>query len=333
MNPTLHTAKATLKLTRRLRRLRSSEAMRAMVRETRLTPDMFVLPLFVCEGEGIRREVSSMPGVFNLSVDEAVREATAAKGDGIRAVLLFGLPEQKDDIGSSAYDPEAPVQSAVRALKAAAPDMLVITDVCLCEYTDHGHCGIVIDDEIANDQTVEQLVRTAVSHAAAGADIVAPSDMMDGRIGAIRHALDERSFENVAVMSYAAKYCSAFYGPFREAAASAPKFGDRRSHQMDPANALEALREVEQDIEEGADIVMVKPALPYLDVITRVKERFQYPTAAYQVSGEYAMLKAAARNGWIDERRAMLESLTAIHRAGADIIITYYAREAAQMLR
>jgi porphobilinogen synthase len=333
MNPTLHTVKATLKLTRRLRRLRSSEAMRAIVRETRLTPDMFVLPLFVCEGEGIRREVSSMPGVFNLSVDEAVREATAAKGDGIRAVLLFGLPERKDDIGSSAYDPEAPVQSAVRALKATAPEMLVITDVCLCEYTDHGHCGIVIDDEIANDQTVEQLVRTAASHAAAGADIVAPSDMMDGRIGAIRQALDERSFENVALMSYAAKYCSAFYGPFREAAASAPKFGDRRSHQMDPANALEALREVEQDIEEGADIVMVKPALPYLDVITRVKERFQYPTAAYQVSGEYAMLKAAARNGWIDERRAMLESLTAIHRAGADIIITYYAREAARMLR
>ena len=333
MNPTLHTAKSTLNLTRRLRRLRSSEAMRAMVRETRLSPDMFVLPLFVCEGEGVRREVSSMPGVFNLSVDEAVREATAANADGIRAVLLFGLPDQKDDIGSGAYDPEAPVQSAVRALKAAAPEMLVITDVCLCEYTDHGHCGIVLDEEIANDQTVEQLVRAAVSHAAAGADIVAPSDMMDGRVGAIRRALDERGFENVAVMSYAAKYCSAFYGPFREAAASAPQFGDRRSHQMDPANALEALREVEQDLAEGADIVMVKPALPYLDVIARVKERFQYPTAAYQVSGEYAMLKAAARNGWIDERRAMFESLTAIHRAGADIIITYYAREAARALR
>jgi porphobilinogen synthase len=333
MNPTLHTARATMKLTRRLRRLRSSDAMRAMVRETRLSPDMFVLPLFVCEGEGVRREVGSMPGVFNLSVDEAVREATAAKADGIRAVLLFGLPDHKDDIGSSAYDAEAPVQSAVRALKAAEPEMLIITDVCLCEYTDHGHCGIVIDEEIANDQTVEQLVRTAVSHAAAGADIVAPSDMMDGRVGAIRQALDERSFENVALMSYAAKYCSAFYGPFREAADSAPKFGDRRSHQMDPANALEALREVEQDIAEGADIVMVKPAMPYLDVITRVKERFQYPTAAYQVSGEYAMLKAAARNGWIDERRAMLESLTAIHRAGADIIVTYYAREAARLLR
>src|SRR5687767_9965208 len=332
MNPTLHTVKATLKLTRRLRRLRTSEAMRAMVRETRLTPDMFVLPLFVCEGEGVRREVSSMPGVFNLSVDEAVREATAARGDGIRSVLLFGLPEHKDDIGSSAYDPEAPVQSAVRALKAGVPDLLVMTDVCLCEYTDHGHCGIVIDEEIANDQTVEQLVRAAVSHAAAGADIVAPSDMMDGRVGAIRQALDERSLENVAIVSYAAKYCSAFYGPFREAAASAPQFGDRRSHQMDPANALEALREVEQDIEEGADIVMVKPALPYLDVITRVKEQFGYPTAAYHVSGEYAMLKAAARNGWIDERRAMLETLTAIRRAGADIIITYYARDAARAL-
>jgi porphobilinogen synthase len=333
MNPTLHTARATLKLTHRLRRLRTSEAMRALVRETRLSPDMFVLPLFVCEGEGVRREVSSMPGVCNLSVDEAVREATAAKSDGIRSVLLFGLPEHKDDIGSSAYDPEAPVQSAVRAIKAGVPDMLVMTDVCLCEYTDHGHCGIVIDEEIANDQTVEQLVRAAVSHAAAGADIVAPSDMMDGRVGAIRQALDERSLENVAIVSYAAKYCSAFYGPFREAAASAPQFGDRRSHQMDPANALEALREVEQDIEEGADIVMVKPALPYLDVITRVKERFGFPTAAYQVSGEYAMLKAAARNGWIDERRAMLESLTAIRRAGADIIITYYAREAARALR
>jgi porphobilinogen synthase len=319
-----------LKLTRRLRRLRTSDAMRALVRETRLSPDLFVLPLFVCEGEGVRREVASMPGVFNLSVDESVREVAAAHADGIRAVLLFGLPAQKDDVGSSASDPEAPVQSAVRAIKAAVPEVLVITDVCLCEYTDHGHCGIVIDDEIANDPTVDQLVRAATSHAAAGADIVAPSDMMDGRVGAIRQALDDRGFENVAIMSYAAKYCSAFYGPFREAAGSAPQFGDRRSHQMDPANALEALREVEQDIAEGADIVMVKPALAYLDVITRVKEKFQYPTAAYQVSGEYSMLKAAARNGWIDERRAMLETLTAIRRAGADIIITYYAREAAR---
>src|SRR5438309_6689392 len=325
-------AQSTLTLTRRLRRLRRSAAMRALVQETRLSPEMFVLPLFVCEGEGVRREVSSMPGVFNLSVDEAVKEAEGAKADGVNSVLLFGLPDRKDDIGSLAYDPEAPVQTAIRAIKRALPDVLVVTDVCLCEYTDHGHCGIVIDDEIANDPTVDQLVRTAVSHAAAGADIVAPSDMMDGRVGAIRSALDERGFEETAIMSYAAKYCSAFYGPFREAAASAPRFGDRRSHQMDPANAREAIREVEQDIQEGADIVMVKPALPYLDVIARVKDAFGYPTAAYHVSGEYAMLKAAARNGWIDERRAMLETLTGIRRAGADIIVTYYAREAARAL-
>jgi porphobilinogen synthase len=321
-----------LTLTRRLRRLRRSPALRALVRETRLSPDMFVLPLFVCEGEGVRREVSSMPGVFNLSVDEAVKEAAAANADGVKGVILFGLPDAKDDIGSLAYDPEAPVQCAIRALKRDVPDVLVMTDVCLCEYTDHGHCGIVIDDEIANDPTVDQLVRVAVSHAAAGADIVAPSDMMDGRVGAIRAALDERGFENTAIMAYAAKYCSAFYGPFREAAASTPSFGDRRSHQMDPANAAEALREVEQDIAEGADIVMVKPAVTYLDVIARVKEAFHYPTAAYHVSGEYAMLKAAARNGWIDEPRAMLETLTSIHRAGADIIITYYARDAARAI-
>jgi porphobilinogen synthase len=323
---------AAFGVTRRLRRLRRSEAMRALVRETRLSPDMLVMPLFVCGGEGVRREVPSMPGVFNLSVDEAVRETAGAVADGIRSVLLFGLPDQKDDIGSAAYDPEAPVQSAVRAIKRELPDVLVITDVCLCEYTDHGHCGIVIDQEIANDPTVDQLIRAAVSHAAAGADVVAPSDMMDGRVAAIRHALDERGFENTALMSYAAKYCSAFYGPFRDAAASAPRFGDRRSHQMDPANALEALREVEQDIEEGADIVMVKPALAYLDVIARVKDTFGYPTAAYQVSGEYSMLKAAARSGWIDEPRAMLECLTAIRRAGADIIITYYARDAARAI-
>jgi porphobilinogen synthase len=303
-----------------------------MVRETRLSPDMFILPLFVCEGEGVRREVSSMPGVFNLSVDEAVRETAAARADGIKSVLLFGLPDHKDDVGSAAYDSEAPVQAAIRAIKREVPDSLVITDVCLCEYTDHGHCGIIVDGEITNDPSVEQLVRAAASHATAGADIVAPSDMMDGRVGAIREALDDRGFENVAIMSYAAKYCSAFYGPFRDAAASAPKFGDRRSHQMDPGNALEALREVEQDIEEGADIVMVKPALPYLDVITRVKDTFGYPTAAYQVSGEYSMIKAAARNGWIDERRAMFETLTAIKRAGADMVITYYAREIARAL-
>ena len=330
MNP-IHTH-ARLKLTRRLRRLRTSDAMRALVRETRISPDTLMLPLFICSGEGVRREVGSMPGVFNLSVDEAVTEVRAARADGVRSVLLFGLPDQKDDVGSTAYDPEAPVQSAIRAIKREVPDVLVVTDVCLCEYTDHGHCGIIIDDEIANDPTVDQLVRAAMSHAAAGADIVAPSDMMDGRVAAIRNALDERGFEQVAIMSYAAKYCSAFYGPFREAADSAPAFGDRRSHQMDPANALEALREVRQDIEEGADIVMVKPALPYLDIITRVKDTFGYPTAAYHVSGEYAMLKAAARNGWIDERRAMLETLTAIRRAGADIIITYYARDAARAL-
>jgi porphobilinogen synthase len=330
MNP-IHTH-ATLKLTRRLRRLRTSDAMRALVRETRISPDTLMLPLFICAGEGVRREVGSMPGVFNLSVDEAVAEIRAARADGVRSVLLFGLPDHKDDVGSTAYDPEAPVQTAIRAIKRELPDVLVVTDVCLCEYTDHGHCGILIDDEIANDPTVDQLVRAAISHAAAGADIVAPSDMMDGRVAAIRSALDERGFEHVAIMSYAAKYCSAFYGPFRDAAASSPKFGDRRSHQMDPANALEALREVRQDIEEGADIVMVKPALPYLDIITRVKDTFGYPTAAYHVSGEYAMLKAAARNGWIDERRAMLETLTSIRRAGADIIITYYARDAARAL-
>jgi porphobilinogen synthase len=324
---------ATDLLRRRPRRLRRSAAIRALVRETRLSPDNFIYPLFVCPGEGQRREVSSMPGVFQLSVDEAVKEAAAAKNDGVPGVLLFGLPDQKDVIGSTAYDPEGPVQSAVRAIKQDVPSLLVVTDVCLCEYTSHGHCGIVVDDEIANDATVEQLARAALSHAVAGADVVAPSDMMDGRVGRIRAALDDAGFTQTAIMSYAAKYCSAFYGPFREAADSAPAFGDRRSHQMDPANVDEALREVRLDIEEGADIVMVKPALSYLDVIARVKAEFGYPTAAYHVSGEYAMLKAAARNGWIDEPRAMIETLTSIRRAGADIIITYYAREAARALR
>jgi porphobilinogen synthase len=327
-----HVHTHTLMLTKRLRRLRTSPGMRALVQETRLSPDMLMLPLFICEGEGVRREVASMPGVFNLSVDEAVLEVTAAKAEGVRGVLLFGLPEKKDDIGSSSYDPEAPVQSAIRAIKREVAGVLVATDVCLCEYTDHGHCGIVVDDEIVNDASVGQLVKAAVSHAVAGADIVAPSDMMDGRVGAIRQALDERGFEHAAIMAYSAKYCSAFYGPFRDAADSAPRFGDRKTHQMDPANVREALREVEQDIAEGADIVMVKPAVPYLDVITRVKDTFGYPTAAYHVSGEYAMLKAAGRNGWIDEPRAMLETLTGIRRAGADIIITYYAREAARVL-
>jgi porphobilinogen synthase len=326
-------AGAALHLPRRLRRLRRSAAIRAMVRETRLSADMFLYPLFVCSGSGTRREVPSMPGVFQLSVDEAVQEAVAAKAEGVRGVLLFGLPDFKDNAGSAASDPEAPVQTAVRALKQADSELLVVTDVCLCEYTSHGHCGVLVDGEIANDASVEQLVAAALSHAAAGADIVAPSDMMDGRVGRIRQTLDDAGFTQVAIMSYAAKYCSAFYGPFREAAGSTPAFGDRRSHQMDPANVDEALREVQLDVDEGADIVMVKPALPYLDVLARVKAETGMPTAAYQVSGEYAMLKAAARNGWIDEPRAVMETLTAIRRAGADIIITYYAREAARLLR
>ncbi len=322
----------SLPLIHRPRRLRRSPALRALVRETRLSAEQLILPLFVCEGEGVRREVGSMPGVHQLSVDEAVREAAGAKADGVAGVLLFGLPAAKDDEGSGAWSAEAPVQRAVRAIVRDVPDLVVLTDVCLCEYTAHGHCGLLEGDRILNDPTVERLVRAAVSHAEAGAHVVAPSDMMDGRVGAIRTALDERGFDEVAIMSYAAKYCSAFYGPFREAADSAPKFGDRRSHQMDPGNAAEAIREVALDIEEGADIVMVKPALPYLDVIARVKQEFGHPTAAYHVSGEYAMLKAAARNGWLDEPRAMMESLLAIRRAGADIVITYYAREAARLL-
>jgi porphobilinogen synthase len=328
----IQTSTARLALTRRPRRLRRSESIRSLVRETRLTPDCFILPLFVCEGRGVRREVSSMPGVYNLSVDEAVKEAAAAHADGVLGVLLFGLPDSKDATGSKASDPDAPVQSAVRALKREVPDLIVITDVCLCEYTSHGHCGIVDGNEILNDVTVAHVADAALSHAVAGADIVAPSDMMDGRVAAIRTLLDDRGLEGVAIMSYAAKYCSAFYGPFRDAADSAPQFGDRRSHQMDPANVEEALREVETDLEEGADIIMVKPALHYLDVISRVKRQFNQPTAAYHVSGEYAMLKLAAAKGWIDERRGMLETLTAIKRAGADIIITYYAREAARIV-
>ena len=323
----------SLDLVRRPRRLRRSAAIRGMVRETRLSPDMLVYPLFVCTGEGQRREVASMPGVCQLSVDEAVNEARAAREDGVPGVLLFGLPDQKDETGEAAWDPEGPVQAAVRALKQEIPDLLVITDVCLCEYTSHGHCGVLDGEEILNDASVEQLARVALSHAAAGADIVAPSDMMDGRVGRIREVLDEAGFTGTVIMSYAAKYCSAFYGPFRDAADSAPSFGDRRSHQMDPANVEEALREVELDLEEGADIVMVKPAMTYLDVIARVKSEFGVPTAAYHVSGEYAMLKAAARNGWLDEPRAMMETLTAIRRAGADIIVTYYARDAARALR
>jgi porphobilinogen synthase len=323
---------ARLALTRRPRRLRRTETIRTLVRETKLTPDCFILPLFICEGRGVKREVSSMPGVYQLSVDEAVKEAAAAKADGVPGVLLFGLPDSKDATGSKASDPDAPVQNAVRALKREVPELLVITDVCLCEYTSHGHCGILEGEEILNDVSVAHIAEAALSHAVAGADFVAPSDMMDGRVAAIRTLLDERGLDRVGIMSYAAKYCSAFYGPFRDAADSAPQFGDRRSHQMDPANVEEALREVETDLEEGADIIMVKPAVHYLDVISRVKREFNQPTAAYHVSGEYAMLKLAAARGWIDERRGMLETLTAIKRAGADIIITYYAREAARIL-
>jgi porphobilinogen synthase len=322
-----------LALARRPRRLRRTAAIRGLVRETHLHADSFIYPLFVCEGRGVRRPVESMPGVFQLSVDEAVKEAAAARQDGVPGVVLFGLPPSKDPTGSLAADPEGPVQSAVREMRRAIADLVIITDVCLCEYTSHGHCGILDGEEIVNDVTVSHLVQVALSHAVAGADFVAPSDMMDGRVAAIRQALDERGFERTGIISYAAKYCSAFYGPFREAADSTPQFGDRRSHQMDPANVDEALREVEADIAEGADIVMVKPALTYLDVIARVKQRFNQPTAAYFVSGEYSMLKAAAANGWIDEPRAMMEALTAIRRAGADIIITYYAREAARILR
>ena len=324
--------RAALTLPRRFRRLRRTPALRAMVQETRLAAAQFILPLFVAEGANLRREVSSMPGVYQLSVDQAVAEAQGAWDDGVPAVLLFGLPSHKDEVGTGAYATHGPVQEAVRAIRRDVPSMVVITDVCLCEYTSHGHCGLIVDGAIANDETVELLVRSALSHAQAGAHIVAPSDMMDGRVGAIRQALDAGGFDQVAIMAYAAKYCSGFYGPFREAADSTPQFGDRRSHQMDPANGDEALREVEQDIAEGADIIMVKPAMPYLDIVWRVKERFAYPTAAYQVSGEYAMIKAAAQNGWIDEERAMVESLTAIRRAGADMIITYFARTAARLL-
>jgi porphobilinogen synthase len=321
-----------LSLTHRPRRLRRTEAIRSLVRETRLTPDCLIYPLFVCEGTGVRRAIGSMPGVFQLSVDQAVAEAAAARAEGVPGVILFGLPATKDAVGSQAADPEAPVQKAVRALKREVPGLLVMTDVCLCEYTSHGHCGIVDGEEILNDPTVAHLAQAALSHAAAGADFVAPSDMMDGRVAAIRQTLDAGGFDQVGIMSYAAKYCSGLYGPFREAGDSTPQFGDRRTHQMDPANVDEALREVEIDLQEGADIVMVKPALPYLDVLAKVKERFGRPTAAYHVSGEYAMLKAAAERGWIDEPRVMMETLTSIRRAGADIIVTYYAREAARLL-
>ena len=322
-----------LDLIQRPRRLRRTPAMRALVRETHLLPQHLIYPLFVCAGTAVRREIPSMPGVFQLSVDEVVREAEMARNDGLGGVLLFGLPEEKDERGSAADDPEAPVQTAVRAIKETVADLVVMTDVCLCEYTSHGHCGVVVDEEVINDITVARLVDVALSHAEAGVDVVAPSDMMDGRVGAIREALDEAGHQQVAIMSYAAKYCSAYYGPFREAVDSAPAFGDRRTHQMDPANTDEALREVGLDLEEGADIVMVKPALPYLDIIRAVKQEFCCPTAAYQVSGEYAMVKAAVANGWVDEPRVVMETLTSIRRAGADIIITYFARYASSLLK
>jgi porphobilinogen synthase len=317
----------------RLRRLRRTEALRGLVRETELSPSHLIQPLFVVAGEGVREEVDSMPGVERFSISELVAECTEVAATGVKAVLLFGIPASKDESGSGAYDDEGVVQMAVRALKEAHPDLTVITDVCLCEYTSHGHCGFVRDGEVDNDITVELLAKVAISHAEAGADAVAPSDMMDGRVGTIRHQLDEEGHSDVPIIAYSAKYASAFYGPFREAAESTPEFGDRRGYQMDPANAAEALREVELDLEEGADMVMVKPATPYLDVIRRVKEATGVPLVAYQVSGEYSMLKAAGANGWIDERAAALETLTSIRRAGADAIVTYYAKEAATWLR
>ncbi|MCU1272532.1 MAG: delta-aminolevulinic acid dehydratase [Acidobacteriaceae bacterium] len=335
----------------RLRRLRRTGALRSMVRETRLTPENFVYPLFVCPGEGVRKEVSSMPGVFNLSVDETVKEARAAHSLGVPALILFGLPEKKDEVATGAWDENGIVQRATRAIKAEVPDMVVIGDVCLCEYMSHGHCGVVkpssprplgaavasppvagTEYEIVNDATLELLSRTSVSLARAGIDIIAPSDMMDGRVAAIRKALDQARFEKTPILSYAAKFASAFYGPFREAADSTPQFGDRRSYQMDGANTREAMREIALDIEEGADMIMVKPAMPYLDVIAAARGRFDVPVAAYQVSGEYAMIEAASRNNWIDRDRVIMESLTSIRRAGASIILTYYAKDAARLL-
>jgi porphobilinogen synthase len=311
----------------RARRLRRTEALRRMVRETELRTDDLILPLFVAPGERFRRPVGSMPGVQQTSVDELLRDAEEAYGLGIPAVLLFGIPETKDERGSSGWAEDGVVQRAVRALKEELPELVVITDVCLCEYTTHGHCGVIRDGAVANDETLDLLARQALSHAAAGADIVAPSDMMDGRIGTIRRALDDDGFADTIILSYAAKFASAFYGPFREAAESTPQFGDRRGYQMDPANADEALREVHADIAEGADMVMVKPALPYLDIIRRVKDETGYPVVAYHVSGEYAAVMAAAERGWLDEERAMRESLVAMRRAGADLIVTYWARK------
>ena len=313
----------------RPRRLRRSEALRRLVRETRVTVEQLVQPLFVVPGRGVERPVGSMPGIAQLSVDRAAEDCRRLADLGVPAVILFGIPEHKDARGSGATDPDGIIPRALRAIRQAVPGLLLITDVCLCEYTDHGHCGVVRDGDVDNDPTLELLAVEAVAHARAGADVIAPSDMMDGRVGAIRRALDAAGFAHLPIMSYAAKFASAFYGPFREAAESAPQFGDRRSYQMDPANAEEAMREVALDIEEGADIVLVKPALPNLDIVRRVKERFGYPVAAYQVSGEYAMVKAAAARGWLDEVRVVDESLVAIKRAGADVIITYFAKDVA----
>ena len=316
----------------RLRRLRGSETLRSLVRETRLSPQDLIHPLFVCPGNGIRAEVSSMPGVFNLSIDCLVEECRETAALGIPGVILFGIPPAKDELGTSGYDERGIVQEAIRALKREVPDLLVIADTCLCEYTDHGHCGVVEDGDVHNDKSLELLRKTALSQALAGADIIAPSDMMDGRVAAIRETLDGAGLERVPILSYAAKYASSFYGPFREAAQSAPRFGDRRSYQMDPANQSEAVREIRADLEEGADMIMVKPAMPFLDVLFRAKAEFGVPTGAYQVSGEYAMLQAAARNGWLDGERAMMESLLSIKRAGADFILTYFAKDAARAL-
>ena len=316
----------------RPRRLRRTETFRAMIRETRLAPEQMIYPLFVLPGKGVREPVVSMPGVFRLSVDQLAAEARDCLSLGVRSVLLFGLPDKKDGLGSGAYAKNGIVQQAIRELKNRAPEMTVVTDVCLCEYTDHGHCGCLAGEEVDNDATLELLAKTALSHAQAGADMVAPSDMMDGRVSEIRTALDEENFHNVPIMSYAVKYASAFYGPFRDAAECAPQFGDRRGYQMDPANSREALREATLDVDEGADILMVKPAIAYLDIIARLHDEFDLPVAAYQVSGEYAMIKAAAERGWIDGERVMAESLIAIRRAGADIILTYFAKEMARVL-
>jgi porphobilinogen synthase len=315
-----------------MRRLRASEALRSLVRETRLAPSQFILPLFACPGEGVRREISSMPGNYQLSIDELVKECAEAAKLGIGGVILFGIPAVKDEMASGAYADNGIVQQAVRAVKRELPKLLLMTDVCNCEYTSHGHCGLVVDGDVKNDPSLEWLAKGAVSHAHAGADIVAPSDMMDGRVAAIRAALDASGFTDTPILSYAAKFASVFYGPFREAAESTPQFGDRRSYQMDPANGREAMREIELDLEEGADMIMVKPAMPYLDVIRQARDRFEVPLGAYQVSGEFSMLVAAIQRGWLDRDRAILESLTSIRRAGADFILTYFAKDAARLV-